>query len=364
MSTHVDLATPCGEGQWSPERVCRDLGLPAGTPLVSVCGRHCSNPQHALSGTRQQAQTLRLEHLLTGERTRHLSLRELAARAGCSHGTVATHKRRTQKVLDYTNDPETKNLQEQEQMCEEQIQTAFCVSLSQDGVKWNDQVPNEFGRADVVTEDTVWEVKVGPLDLKSFCLAQQQAARYALSLGKSYTGVVTTSIVPQDRARVRELFPETQVVEVGEGQRARTQPRADTSETDELLNEYLERTKTGNKVGNKFRIQVLNAVVSDPRFMNWSDQHLATKLACTAPTIAAARKRVGVVPTERVGADGVLKKKPEKTGFEIQRALKELLGSEETLELSSREVACIVGCSHAAVLKYRRKNRECYVPHN
>ena len=99
MSTHVDLATPCGEGQWSPERVCRDLGLPAGTPLVSVCGRHCSNPQHALSGTRQQAQTLRLEHLLTSEATRDLSDRDLATLAGCSHATVGRHRRQTQKVL-------------------------------------------------------------------------------------------------------------------------------------------------------------------------------------------------------------------------------------------------------------------------
>ena len=191
--SHINLTAPCGEGEWNPQRLCRDLGLEPGTRLVSVCGCQCSNPQHATNGTRVEAQSLRLTHLLTSEATRDLSDRDLATLAGCSHATVGRHRRQTQKVL---------------------------------GVP-----PKEF--------------------------------------------------------------------ESGQGAQA----------TENLLSDYLKQLAEG-KVGNKYRIQVLNTVVTDPAYQGWSNQRLATLLAVTPPTIAAARARVGVDPTQRICSDGRLMKKP------------------------------------------------------
>lgn len=203
MSTHhINLNTPCGEKPWDTARVCRDLGLPFGSALVSVCGHNCSNPQHVLAGTRAEAQALRLKHLLTSERTRNLSLRELAARAGCSHGTVATHKKRHPKLFDYTKPKATEKLKQ--------------------GLK-----------------------------------------------------------------------PEV----------------AGSHETEQVLSEYLEKLRTGCKVTNKYRIQVLNTVVSDPAYLGRSNQRLATLLGVTAPTVAAARRRVGIEPSERECADGRVMRK-------------------------------------------------------
>ena len=65
--------------------------------------------------------------------------------------------------------------------------------------------------------------------------------------------------------------------------------------------------KNGQRLTRADLWALLESVLTDPRHRDKSDQLLGRLCYCSAPAVAAARKRVGVVTTERVGADGVVR---------------------------------------------------------
>ena len=65
--------------------------------------------------------------------------------------------------------------------------------------------------------------------------------------------------------------------------------------------------KNGQRLTRADLWALLDAVLADPRHSSKSDQVLARLCYCSAPAVAAARRRTGVVVTERVGADGVVR---------------------------------------------------------
>lgn len=65
--------------------------------------------------------------------------------------------------------------------------------------------------------------------------------------------------------------------------------------------------KNGQRLSRSDLWALLESVLVDPRHKDKSDQLLGRLCYCSAPAVAAARKRVGVVTTERVGADGVVR---------------------------------------------------------
>jgi hypothetical protein len=62
--------------------------------------------------------------------------------------------------------------------------------------------------------------------------------------------------------------------------------------------------KNGQRLSRADLWALLESVLTDPRHRTKSDQTLAKLCGCTAPTVAAARDRVGVQTSQRVGADG------------------------------------------------------------
>ena len=65
--------------------------------------------------------------------------------------------------------------------------------------------------------------------------------------------------------------------------------------------------KNGQRLTRADLWALLDSVLADPRHSTKSDQVLARLCYCSAPAVAAARRRTGVVATERVGADGVVR---------------------------------------------------------
>lgn len=79
-----------------------------------------------------------------------------------------------------------------------------------------------------------------------------------------------------------------------------------TGTFDEALDyaRFTSNRKNGQRLSRADLWSLVEAVVTDPRHMHKSDQLLAKLCGCSAPTVAAARERVGVKPESKLGADG------------------------------------------------------------
>lgn len=93
-------------------------------------------------------------------------------------------------------------------MREKDIEYTFCLTLNKPHER---QVKTDLGVADVVTDDCVWEVKKGMLNVASLSAAIDQATRYNRCLKKEHVGVVCCGVETKHEKAVRAYYPEAQI---------------------------------------------------------------------------------------------------------------------------------------------------------